>query len=125
MARRKPSETPAPTPSTAPSASSTPLAGCLLRIIWMFLGNLALAGAAAAVFLAPAGTRYSLADLSFVLAAGGLAFVRYADIAYFHGTTARGEPATLKDWWGYVRVLAVVTVVLWLGSHALGALLHR
>jgi len=39
---------------------------------------------------------------------------RYVDIRHCHGQTARGTPATLKDWRSHALLLVVLAAVLWL-----------
>jgi hypothetical protein len=44
---------------------------------------------------------------------------RYLDIAYFHGETANGTPATMRDWRRYVVLLVLASLVIWITAHSL------
>ena len=107
----------ASTPSTAP-ARSTAGPGVLLRVIWMGLGNLALAGLA--VTITQAGGRFGIRDLLYGALIALLAWVRWFDIARFAGTTADGRPATLAHLRRYVVLLVAVGAGVWVVAHLAG-----
>jgi len=70
-----------PTPSERQYQSQ---AGCLLRLFWMFVGNIALVAAA---FLVYRSIGWSIADLTYWLVIDLLIGARYIDIARLQGTT--------------------------------------
>lgn len=93
------------------------LAGCLPRIFWMGLGNVALIGGALAIYKSAGWT---IADLFFWIVVGALIGVRYVDIVRYQGTTAHGEPATKAHLKRYVLVLLATAIVVWAVARALG-----
>ena len=101
--------------STQPEYQSP--AGCLPRIFWMAVGNIALVMAALAIYTS-AG--WSIADLAFWLIVGLLIGARYIDIVRYKGTTVHGEPATTAHFKRYVLILLVVGAAVWAVARALG-----
>jgi hypothetical protein len=93
------------------------VAGCLPRLFWMALGNVALVGAALAIYKS---TGWSIADLAFLLIVGLLIGARYIDIVRYQGKTADGEPATRAHLKRYVLWLLVTAIALWAVTRALG-----
>ncbi|NLX98682.1 MAG: hypothetical protein GXY83_21185 [Rhodopirellula sp.] len=87
-------------------------AGCLARLFWMMLGNLLLAVAAFKIFEGPS---FGLtgADVAYWLTVACLAGVRYADIRYWGGKKADGDPATMSDWQRYSVILISVAAAAW------------
>lgn len=104
---------PAPT-TAAPSAGW----GVLLRVVWMGLGNLALAGLA--VTITQAGGRFTFRDGLYAVLIVALAGVRWLDITRYGGTTADGRPATMRDLRRYVVLLVVVAAGLLVACHLAG-----
>ena len=92
-------------------------AGCLSRLFWMGLGNIALVMVALIVYKS-AG--WSIADLAFWLTVGLLICARYIDIVRYQGTTADGEPATTAHFRRYALMLVVVSAVVWTVARLLG-----
>jgi len=91
-------------------------AGCLLRLLWMFVGHgaLYLALGTIAATRAPLPSYLDgIAGASIVLILG----LRYLDITRFAGSTAQGEPATLADWRRHAVWLIGVTIPIWLLAH--------
>ena len=92
----------APTP---PNAAETPLTGCLLRILLFFFGNLALVFSL--LFMLKNGhSGWAVVDSVYVAVMVFILVVRYLDIAFYHGASLQGQPATLAAWlavhgWNY------------------------
>ena len=95
-----------------------PPAGCFLRLFWMMIGNLLLLLCAYSI-TQNRSSFLSLADAFYWAAVGCLLAVRYADIRYFKGLTAEGDPASTAHWRRYAVLLGVVSSGLWLGAHAI------
>ena len=77
-----------------PQSSS---AGCLARLFWMAAGNVILFFCLAYLF----NNRVRglcLVDIGYWLTVVALIAVRWVDIAFYRGSTATDEPATLADW---------------------------
>ena len=112
-----PVEQPAASDETGTPERHDPVGGCLLRVFWLMLGNVALLTSAygivedSAAILGPA-------DLLYWSVAALLLGARYADIRYFQGRTADGRPASMAHWRRYAAVLAVVSTAIWLAAHA-------
>lgn len=93
------------------------LVGCLPRIVWMGLGNMALVVAALAIHQS---TGWTIADLLFWTVVGLLIGTRYVDIVRYQGLTADGQPATMAHFRRYAIVLLGTAVALWAATRALG-----
>ena len=92
--------------------------GCLLRLFWMGVGNLALVLTASWIYHS-AG--WSIADILFGVIPLLMIVVRYVDIVRFQGTTVDGdEPATMAHLKQYALTLVMVTAALWAVARALG-----
>jgi hypothetical protein len=78
------------------------LSGCLLRVFWLCGGNAVLAVAGAQILL-NAPPMFSRLD--------------YADIRYFKGTTAEGNPSSIDDWRRHAFILALLAGAAWLLLH--------
>lgn len=105
-----------PTQDQEPDAPS----GCLLRLFWLILGNLALIAVAAQLLLHPRGWISGL-DAAYWLFVALILAARYADIRYYKGTTADGKPCKLEDWRRYALLFVLSAGVAWLAVHFLGA----
>jgi len=105
----------------ASSHSSPPeYVGCLpviVRLFWIGLGNFGLFALALMIGQSKQSlfSRYDVLFGSLVVLC---ILVRYLDIAYFHGDTADGTPATLQDWRRYVAMLVLASLALWVGAHS-------
>ncbi|HEV2671421.1 MAG TPA: hypothetical protein VGU74_10025, partial [Gemmatimonadales bacterium] len=99
----------------SPSPESRP-AGCLLRIFWMGLGNLALLMMTMLIIQRRA---YSLIDAVYWVIVAALIAARYVDITRFHGLTASAEPATRRDFGRYGVGLVVAAAAVWISAHLL------
>jgi hypothetical protein len=95
-----------------------PASGCLLRVYWMFLGNVFLC--AMAYQIVQAEGRLTTVDVVYWLGAASLIAVRYVDIHHLHGRTTEGQPATPGDWRRYCLGVLAVSAVLWIVVHGLG-----
>lgn len=93
------------------------LSGCLVRLCWMFFGNLVLLLIAVAVS-AHRDDLFSIADAAFWLAVLGLAAIRYLDVTRLRGSTTSGEPASLAHWRRYIVLLGAFALCLWGAAHA-------
>jgi hypothetical protein len=92
-------------------------AGCLPRLFWLGLGNIALVIATLAIYN---GTGWSIADLVFWLTVGLLVGARYIDIVRYRGTTVHGDPATMTHLKRYALILLVAGAAVWVVARALG-----
>ncbi|MFO0912123.1 MAG: hypothetical protein U0795_04155 [Pirellulales bacterium] len=94
-------------------------AGCLVRLIWMALGNAALVLIGLhLVQSAPASVWF---DVAYWLVVALIIAARFADIRYYAGTDSLGAPATLDDWRRYSFQLVALAGSGWLIAHALVA----
>ena len=93
------------------------LSGCLIRLCWMFFGNVALV--LLATFIAKnRETLFSLADVAFWVIAAGLISARYVDIKRLKGETVSGhEAATMRHWRRYAFLVVTICSVLWVLAH--------
>jgi hypothetical protein len=95
--------------------------GCLARLFWVLLGNVALGISAIEVSKSPGG-RFSAGDFLFWAIVVALLCVRYADIKLLGGQTATGQPASMGHWRRYAVLLVGVSLCLWLLVHGLAYL---
>ncbi len=95
----------------------------LLRLFWMFLGNMFLG--ASALLIVQAGASLSLIDILYWLTVPLLVAARYVDISLFKGDTAYGEPATMTHWRRYTVGLLLFAVGAWLAVHGAGYLVAK
>jgi hypothetical protein len=94
--------------------------GCLFRLFWMILGNMALLAVAGQLLTCPRGW-FSGLDVAYWSVVALLIAARYADIRYCKGTTGEGKPCTLEDWRRYAVIVVLSTGVVWLALHFLSA----
>jgi len=100
--------------------------GCLsviARLIWVAGGNFVLLILMA--YIAQQKTAFSSLDIIFWAVVAALLFIRFADVKWLHGTGSESEPATMKDWWRYARLLFVIAGGAWVVAHVLLLLLRR
>jgi hypothetical protein len=76
-------------------------------------------------FIVQQKTAFSSLDIVFWAVVAALLFIRFADIRWLHGTGSESEPATMKDWAKYARLLFVLAGGAWVALHALLLLLRR
>jgi hypothetical protein len=90
--------------------------GCLVRLCWLLLGNVAILIAARFIALHKESF-WSLTDFVFWIIVTGMIGARYLDINKFDGLTATGEPASLKHWKIYSILLIAISLVVWGLAH--------
>jgi len=101
-------------PEKVPPQSGSSI-GCLFRVIWI-VGILPL-GILAANMGIERRTSLSIVDLVFWCLVAALIGARFADVKWFKGTTAKGEPATMATWLRFSMVLAAISLLIWLAAH--------
>jgi hypothetical protein len=117
---------PAPSGGAAPVSNQPPQVGCLsivARLTWIAGGNFALLILLA--FISQQRADFSRMDIWFWAVMAALLFIRFADVRWLHGTGSESEPATMKDWWRYARLLFLIAGGAWVVVHALLLLLRR
>ena len=86
--------------------------GCLLRLYWMFGGNIVLLFLV--VFTIDKHFKFpSWLDLAYLITVLTLVVVRYIDVSYMQGETAEGKPASMKDFRSYVLILIIASSLVW------------
>ena len=111
---------------TVPQPKQTGQPGCLsiiARLVWIAGGNFVLLILMA--FIVQQERAFSSLDVIFWAVVAALLFVRFADIRWLHGTGSESEPATMKDWAKYARLLFIIAGGVWAATHALLLLLSR
>ena len=101
---------------TDPKTDYTPVAGCLVRLFWMFGGLMLLFFLSVSIY---DHRSFSARDLGFWLVVLCLVLIRYADIRYLDGQTAEGAPATMTHWRRYSIGLLAGALGVWLILHGL------
>jgi hypothetical protein len=92
-------------------------ASVLLRLFWMLVGNAALFISGALIFTEGRGG-VSWRDVLFGAIVVALIFSRWADIRWYDGQTADGEPADMVHYRKYVRNLVLIAGLAWGAIHA-------
>ncbi len=106
-------------PSTPTSAQPSTGVGCLLRLVWMIVGNVALA--TSGLVAARAGRLTPVpADAVFWCAVALMIGARYLDITHYRGATSDGHPATLSDWRRYAIKLPLIAGAAWAIARVVG-----
>ncbi len=95
----------------------------LLRVFWMFLGNSVLA--LSALLIMQKGMSFSPIDILYWLIIPLLIAARYADISWFKGDTAYGEPASMTHWRQYAVKLLLIGAGVWFAAHGAGYLIAK
>ena len=72
--------------------------GCLLRLVWMLVGNAAALLSAIWIALNAGRSLFCAVDIVYSAAVLAVIVCRYLDIRYCAGTTDSGEPATMRNW---------------------------
>jgi hypothetical protein len=109
---------PGPAKDVSPKPPEAEPAGCLsiiARLIWVAGGNFALLILLA--FIVQQKTPFSSLDVIFWAVVAALLFIRFADVKWLHGTGSESEPATMKDWWRYARLLIAIAGGAWAAAH--------
>ncbi|MCY3023451.1 MAG: hypothetical protein NTW87_31100 [Planctomycetota bacterium] len=103
-------------------AQQTSTFGCLLRLVWMLVGNAVLMYSV--IWIAVKADTHSLSVIDAVYAAGlfAVVFSRYLDIRHFNGTKGTGEPATMSDWRRFALLVVVSALVVWGAAHGVAFL---
>jgi hypothetical protein len=97
--------------------------GLFLRLFWMFLGNMVLG--VSALLIVQAGASFSPMDILYWLTVPLLVAARYAEISWYKGVTAYGEPASMAHWRRYTVGLLLSAVGVWLTVHGAGYLFAK
>ncbi len=103
----------------APNEPASAL-GCLLRLIWMLLGNAGLVALALLITKQPRWS-FSFLDAAYALLVLGLLGARFADITRFGGMTTSNEPATLKHFSRYAPRVVLIAAAMWILAHLAAA----
>jgi len=116
---------PGPSKDVSPKPPEAEQAGCLstiARIVWIMVGNFALI-----IMLGLTVLRKSFSHLDVIYWAivAALLFIRYADIKWLKGQGPDAQPATMKDWGRYARLLLMVSGGAWAVVHIALLLLVR
>ena len=116
---------PGPSKDVSPKPPKAEQSGCLstiARIIWIMAGNFALLVLLVLVIQKRA---FSYLDIVFWAVVAALLFIRYADIKWLKGLGPDAQPATMKDWASYARLLFVLAGGVWVIAHVALLLLRR
>ena len=106
------------TESSPPAAATASVESCLLRIVWILVGNGALY-LALGMIAADSAPLPSYLDAIAAAAVVVVLGARYLDITRHGGLTVYGDPAGLWHWRRHAAVLLGVTVPAWLLAHAI------
>jgi hypothetical protein len=99
------------------NSNSNQLGGCLVRLLWMAVGNLVLVLLAIGIFQNRAGFALTSLDLFYWVTAFGLLALRYVDIRFLNGKTGDNQPATMNHWVRYAAVVLGISFVMWAIVH--------
>jgi len=108
---------PGPSKDVPPKPPEAEQAGCLstiARIIWIMAGNFALIIMLGLIVLRKS---FSFLDAVYWAVVAALLFIRYADIKWLKGQGPDAQPATMKDWGRYARLLLVLAGGVWAVVH--------
>jgi hypothetical protein len=95
--------------------------GCLVRFLWMAVGNGVLG--ILLVFIAQRkGFVLGFIDALFALTVLVLIGLRWLDVSRLNGQTVEAEPATLAHWRRYALGLAGVALMCWLAAKLVSGL---
>jgi hypothetical protein len=114
-----------PSKDAVPNSPEPEQSGCLstiARIIWIMVGNF---GLLVLMVLIIQRKAFSALDAAFWAVVGALLFIRYADIKWLKGQGPDAQPATMKDWGRYARLLFILAGGVWALSHIAILLLVR
>jgi hypothetical protein len=100
------------------NSNPSQLGGCLIRLLWLGIGNLVLVLAAIGIVQNKSGFTLTSVDLVYWFTALGLPILRYVDIRHFNGKTSDNQPATMSHWARYAAEVLGISLVLWLVVHA-------
>ncbi len=92
--------------------------GCLIRTLWMIIGNLILA--VLFLVLVKKGKEFTAIDIVYWAIVGILIWLRYVDIHHFEGHTSNGtSKADRNHWLSYCAILISVSLSLWALAHGI------
>jgi hypothetical protein len=93
--------------------------GTFARIFWILIGNVVLLVMALGIFQRHAPFfSFAAIDLAYWITVLLLVVIRYCDIKYLGGLTAKDEPATIVHWRKYAMFLLLIVTGVWLLAHA-------
>jgi hypothetical protein len=105
-------------PAGAPEPGPVePASGCLLRLFWMGVGNVA--WLAAGLFVARS-SGWTLADAGYLVCLVALIGARYLDVFRFKGQTADGTAATPAHFRRYAAMVVVLGLLGWVVARWVG-----
>ena len=106
-----------------PEKNSESPAGCVLRIFWIFPGNLILFFCAFLIGSKPAAfLTFSAFDIAYGATVAALLAARYLDIRHLNGATVFGTPASMSHYRRYALILIAASVGVWAAAHGVAAL---
>ena len=98
-------------------------AGCLIRLFWMLLGNIALLVCAYLIADRPGDFfTFSALDIVYGTTIVALTVARYVDIRHMSGGTVTGTPASMTIFRRYLVALIAFSVCVWAAAHGVAAL---
>jgi hypothetical protein len=101
------------------SSGEISASGCLIRLCWMFIGNVALFFTAVYIWHSKSSV-FSLLDIIFWGIVLFTIIIRHLDIRKFKGLTMKGDgPATMAHWRRYSAVLVLISLLIWGVAHGL------
>ena len=95
---------------------NTNVLSVLVRIYWFALGYFFTLYSVNRI-LSFKAQFFSSGDILYWLSIIIIIGIRFIDVKFFHGDTAEGIPATIKDFFIYSGMLIVISLVVWLGIH--------
>jgi hypothetical protein len=116
---------PGPSKDVSPKPPEAEQSGCLstiARVIWIMVGNFALIVLLVLIALSKS---FSFLDAVFWAVMAALLFIRYADIKWLKGLGPDAQPATMKDWGRYARLLLILAGGAWVVAHVVILLFIR
>jgi len=103
---------PTPSSSTASTAETPALGGCLLRVFWLLVGNAILLLVAVMLLLESPWT-IGLKDGLFWATAVAVVAARWVDVTHYGGRTAEGGEATLGHVGKHALTIGAGAAAIW------------
>jgi hypothetical protein len=97
--------------------NASQLGGCLVRLLWMAVGNMILILAAIYIAQDHKGFALTATDAVFWTTAICLPLVRFVDIRFLNGKTNDSQPATMAHWVRYTAAILGGSLAVWLVAH--------
>jgi len=113
-----------PTPSNQTADGQSTLLGILVRLWWMFFGNIVL-GFCILFIIENRGSFFHTSDWVFWIDAATLVLVRYVDIRFLDGCTATGARASITHWIRYAALLVACSAAVWTLAHVISRVAAR